>query len=173
MRSARIATVFLTASLLTGFSVSADDIRTETKSDSPASPSAGKESSQTTVPGPVPQPKSRYFTDSGSQVDSLLDRIRFKIDYSWYKSGEYFRLAISSIGDSAETKKRDVESRAAIKKDELLKEGRQAIRNTADQAMRDLGRKGGELKQDIGRMGEEIKTEASRELREKTDRLLP
>ena len=172
MRSAGFTSVFL-AALLTGFSVSADSpVRNETKTVPPA-PASAQDSSQT-VPGPaVPQPKSHYFTDSGSQADSLVDRIRFKINYSWYKSGEYFRLAIASLGDSAETKKRDVKARAAIKKDELIQEGKQAIQNTADQAVRDLGRKGEELKQDLGRMGEEIKTEASRELREKTDRLVP
>ena len=167
MRSARKTGVFLTA-LLAGSLLSADPVVQTDKKPAPPVPSASGEDSQ-----PGSRPKSRYFTDSGSQVDSLVDRIRFKIDYSWYKSGEYFRLAISSIGDSAEAKKRDVEARAVIKKDELLEEGKRAVQNTADQAMRDLGQKGEELKQDIGRMGEEIKTEASRELREKTDRLIP
>ena len=158
MRSSKKIPMFSAALLLTCLALSASSVpETDAKS---------------ALPAPA-DPKSHYFADSGSRIDSLVDRLLFKIRYSWSKSGEYFRLAIASIGDPSETKKRDAEARAAVKKDELIEEGKQAVRNTADQAVRDLERKGGEIKQDLGRMGEEIKTEASRELREKTDRLIP
>ena len=159
MRSSKKIPMFSAALLLTCLALSASS-GTETAAGS-------------ALPAPAADAKSHYFADSGSKVDSLVDRFLFKIRYSWSKSGEYFRLAIASLGDSAETPKRDLKSRAAVKKDELIEEGRQAVRNTADQAVRGLERKGGEIKQDLGRMGEEIKTEASRELREKTDRLIP
>lgn len=121
------------------------------------------------APGPG---KTYYFQNSGSQIDSLLDRIRFKISYSWGKSGEYFRLACSSITDSVPAKARDVESRISVKKEELLEQGRQAVRETAGQAGQKLSEKGQELKEDLKKMGEEVQTEAAKEFRKNTDQLL-
>lgn len=115
--------------------------------------------------------KSHYFQDSGSQVDSLVDRIRFKISYSWDKSAEYFRLACSSVTDNAVSKGRDIKAHANSKKDELLDKGRQAVRETTQQTMQDISRKGEELKQDLNQMGREVKDGAAREVRENTDRL--
>ena len=115
--------------------------------------------------------RSRYFQDSGSRVDSLVDRIRFKISYSWDKSAEYFRLACSSVTDNAVSKGRDIKAHAENKKDELLEKGKQAVRETAQQTMQDLSRKGEELKQDLNQMGREAKDEAAREVRENTDKL--
>ncbi|MBO4648826.1 MAG: hypothetical protein J5806_11795 [Lentisphaeria bacterium] len=173
MRSSRKTRVFTAALVLICLSLSAAPVPgpTEKQSNSPAPSETGDNARP--VPGQASQPKSRYFTDSGSQVDSLVDRIRFKIDYSWYKAGEYFRLAIASINDTAEVQKRDIAARAAIKKDELIEEGRQAVKKSADGAIDDLGRRGEELKQDLGRIGETITTEASQEIKEKTDRLIP
>ena len=125
---------------------------------------------QTESSSPDPNKKSRYFQDSGSQVDSLVDRIRFKIDYSWSKSAEYFRLACSSITDSAQTRGRDLKAHADSKKDELLEKGTQAVRETAKQTMEDISRKGSEIKQEVNKMGQEIKDDASKEIRENTDK---
>lgn len=119
---------------------------------------------------PAQETKSRYFQDSGSQVDSLVDRIRFKISFSWDKSAEYFRLACSSVTDNAAVKGRDIKAHADSKKDELLEKGRQAVRETAQQTMQDISRKGEELKQDLNKMGREVKDEASKEIRENTDK---
>jgi hypothetical protein len=115
--------------------------------------------------------KSRYFQDSGSRVDSLVDRIRFKISYSWDKSAEYFRLACSSVTDNAVSKGRDIKAHADGKKDELLEKGKQAVRETTQQTMQDISRKGEELKQDLNKMGSEVKDEAAKEVRENTDKL--
>ena len=120
---------------------------------------------------PAPEKKSRYFQDSGLQMDSLVDRIRFKISYSWGKSAEYFHLACSSVTDTLPAKGRDIKAHADSKKDELLEKGRQAVRETAEQTMRDISRKGGEIKQDLNKMGDDLKSEASRELRESTDKV--
>ena len=114
--------------------------------------------------------KSRYFQESGSRVDSLADRIRFKISYSWDKSAAYFRLACSSVTDKAVSKGRDIKAHADSKKDELLEKGRQTVRETTQQTMQDLSRKGEELKQDLNQMGREVKDEAAKEVRENTDK---
>ena len=120
MRSSRKTRVFPAALLLICLSLSAaPGAPADPRSKSPAPAETGGNA----VPRPTAQPKSRYFADSGSQVDSLVDRIRFKIDYSWYKACEYFRLAIASFNDTAEIQKRDMAARAAIKKDELIEEG--------------------------------------------------
>ncbi|MBE6372471.1 MAG: hypothetical protein E7055_10425 [Lentisphaerae bacterium] len=129
---------------------------------------ADRENTQTA--SPRQETKSRYFQDSGSQVDSLVDRIRFKISYSWDKSAEYFRLACSSVTDNAVSKGRDIKAHADSKKDELLEKGRQTVRETTQQTMEDLSRKGEELKQDLNQMGREVKDEAAKEVREKTDK---
>ena len=115
--------------------------------------------------------KSHYFQDSGSQVDSLVDRIRFKISYSWDKSAEYFRLACSSVTDNAVSKGRDIKAHANSKKDKLLEQGRQAVRETTQQTIQDISRKGEELKQDLNQMGREVKDGAAKEVRENTDKL--
>lgn len=119
----------------------------------------------------VPGKKSHYFQDSGSEMDDLLDRIRFKISYSWGKSAEYFRLACSSVTDSLPAKGRDLKAHADSKKDDLLEKGRQAVRETTEQTMRDLSRKGDEVKQDLDKMGNELKSEAVKEIRENTDKM--
>ena len=119
----------------------------------------------------VSEKKSHYFQDSGSEMDDLLDRIRFKIAYSWSKSGEYCRLACSSVTDSLPAKGRDLKAHADSKKDDLLEKGRQAVRETTEQTMRDLSRKGDELKQDLGKMGNELKDETVKEIRENTDKM--
>ena len=129
---------------------------------------SGAETSRT--PEKEPE-KSYYFRNSGSQVDSLVDRIRFKIFYSWEKSGEYFRLACSSITDSTAPGQRDAEARAVLKKDELLEKGKQAIRETTNQAMQNLSRKGEELKQDLHKAGEEVKSEVHDEFRKNADQM--
>ena len=137
---------------------------------------ADRENTQTA--SPRQETKSRYFQDSGSQVDSMVDRIRFKISYSWDKSAEYFRLAWSSVTDNAVSKGRDIKAHADSKKDELLEKGRQTVRDTTRQTVRDttrqtmedLSRKGEELKQDLNQMGREVKDEAAKEVREKTDK---
>ena len=130
---------------------------------------AAQENTQTTPS--KQETKSRYFQDSGSQVDSLVDRIRFKIAFSWDKSAEYFRLAFSSVTDNAVSKGRDIKAHAESKKDELVEKGKQAVRDTTQQTMQDLSRKGEELKQDLNQMGREVKDEAAKEVRENTDKL--
>lgn len=121
---------------------------------------------------PVKEPKkNRYFQNSGSQMDSLLDRIRFKIFYSWEKSGEYFRLACSSVTDSAAPKQRDAETRIILKKDDLLEKGKQAVRESARRTMQNLSRKGEEIKQDLHKAGEEMKSEVSGEFRKNADQI--
>ena len=129
---------------------------------------ADQENTQTA--SPKLETRSRYFQDSGSQVDSLVDRIRFKISFSWDKSAEYFRLAFSSVTDNAVSKGRDIKAHAESKKDELLEKGRQAVRDTTQQTMQDLSRKGEEFKQDLNQMGREVKDEAAKEVRENTDK---
>ena len=129
---------------------------------------ANQENTQSATPRQ--ETKSRYFQDSGSRVDSLVDRIRFKISFSWDKSAEYFRLACSSITDSAAEKGRDIKAHAESKKDELVEKGRQAVRDTTQQTMQDLSRKGEELKQDLNQMGREAKDQAAKEVRENTDK---
>jgi len=115
--------------------------------------------------------KSRYFQDSGARVDSLVDRIRFKISFSWDKSAEYFRLACSSVTDNATGKKQDVKAHADSKKDELLEKGRQAVRETADRAVQEISGKGEELRQELNKMGRDVKDNAVKEVRENTDQL--
>ena len=115
--------------------------------------------------------KSHYFQDSGSQVDSLLDRIRFKITYSWSKSGEYFRLACSSVTDTLPAKKRDAESRLSIQKNELLEKSKQAVRETTSRTMEGLSQKGEEIRQNLNKIGGELKSEAAEEIRKNTDQI--
>ena len=122
------------------------------------------------IQAPAAEKNSHYFQDSGSCMDSLVDRIRFKISYSWEKSAEYFRLACSSVTDSAAKKGRDIKAHAAGKKDELMEKGRQAIRETTEQTMQHLSGKGEEIKQDLNKMGQEIKDDAAKEIRENTDK---
>ena len=129
---------------------------------------ANQENTQSATPRQ--ETKSRYFQDSGSRVDSLVDRIRFKISFSWDKSAEYFRLACSSVTDNAVSKGRDIKAHADSKKDELLEKGKQAVRETTQQTMQDLSRKGEELKQDLNQMGREAKDQAAKEVRENTDK---
>ncbi len=114
--------------------------------------------------------ESHYFQDSGSRMDSLVDRIRFKISFSWEKSAEYFHLACSSVKDSAAQKGRDLKAHAAGKKDELMEKGKQTIRETTEQTLQNISEKGGEIKQDLNNMGQEIKADASKEIRENTDK---
>lgn len=118
-----------------------------------------------------PEKESHYFQDSGSRMDGLVDRIRFKISYSWDKSAEYFRLACSSITDNASAKGRDLKAHAESKKDELMEKSRQAVRETTKQTMQSISGKGEEIKQDLDKMGREIKDETSKEIRENTDKL--
>lgn len=126
-----------------------------------------------TAPAETAEPvRSRYFQDSGSQVDSLIDRIRFKISYSWMKSGEYLRLAFSSVPDSLPAKQRDVQARFEIKKDELVEQGKEAVRGAAGKAAETISEKSGELKEDLSKAGSEIADEARKEIREKTDKLI-
>ena len=119
-----------------------------------------------------PEKESHYFQDSGSRVDGLVDRIRFKISYSWEKSAEYFRLACSSIKDNAVLKGRDIKAHAEGKKDDLMEKSRQAVRETTEQTMQNISGKGEEIKQDLNKMGREIKDETAKEIRENTDKLL-
>ena len=119
----------------------------------------------------APEKKSHYFQDSGSEMDNLLDRIRFKIAYSWEKSAEYFRLACSSVTDTLPAKGRDLKAHADSKKEALLEKGRQAVRETTDKTMSDLSRRGDELKQNLDKMGNDIKSEAVKEIRENTDKM--
>ena len=116
-------------------------------------------------------PQSHYFQESGAQVDSLVDRVRFKIAYSWDKAWEYFRLACSSVPDAVPAKARDAESRIRLKTDELVEQGRQAVKDTADRTMKDLSEKGREIGDDIKKTGENIKTEAGKQFQENTDRM--
>ena len=127
--------------------------------DEPA-PDAGK--------NPAP---SHYFQDSGSQVDSLVDRIRFKIAYSWMKSGEYLSLAFSSVPDSVPAKQRDVQARLEIKKEELTAQGREAVRNAAGQAKDAISQTGSELRSDLEKAGSEIADGAREEIRQNADKL--
>ena len=123
-------------------------------------------------PGATEQtPQSSYFQDSGSQVDRLVDRIRFKIAYSWMKSGEYLRLAFSSVPDSLPAKQRDAEARIKIKTDELVEKGKDAVREAAGKAADTVSEKGVELKKDLEKTGSEIVGEADREIRQKTDKI--
>lgn len=116
-------------------------------------------------------PQSHYFQDSGVQVDNLVDRVRFKIAYSWDKAWEYFRLACSSVPDAVPAKARDADSRIRLKTDEFVEQGRQAVRETADRTMKDLSAKGREIGDDIKKAGKDIKTEAGKKFRENTDQM--
>ena len=116
-------------------------------------------------------PQSHYFQESGVQVDNLVDRLRFKISYSWDKAWEYFHLACSSVPDAVPAKARDADSRIRLKTDELVEQGRQAVRETADRAIKDLSEKGREIGEDIKKTGEDIKTEAGKKFRENTDQM--
>ena len=120
---------------------------------------------------PAP-PKSHYFQESGAQVDNIVDRIRFKIAYSWDKAWEYFRLAGSSVTDAVPAKARDADSRIRLKTGELVEQGRQAVRETADRTVKDLTEKGREIRNDLGKAGEDLKTEAEKQLRENADQML-
>ena len=117
-------------------------------------------------------PQSHYFQESGAQVDSLVDRVRFKITYSWDKAWEYFRLACSSVPDAVPAKARDADSRIRLKTEELVEQGRQAVKDTADRTMKDLSEKSREIGEDIKKAGEDIKTEAGKKFRENTDQML-
>ena len=116
-------------------------------------------------------PQSHYFQESGAQVDHVVDRIRFKITYSWDKAWEYFRLACSSVPDAVPAKARDADSRIRLKTDELVEQGRQAVKDTADRTMKDLSEKSREIGEDIKKTGEDIKTEAGKKIRENTDQM--
>ena len=130
----------------------------------------GSQDGQKTVQGGSAEQKSHYFQDSGSRIDSVVDRIRFKISFSWEKSAEYFRLACSSVTDNVTKKGRDIKARADGKKDELMEKGKQAIRETTDQTLQNISAKGEEIRQDLNKKGQEIKDDASREIRENTDK---
>ena len=125
----------------------------------------------TQTASPYQETKSRYFQDSGSRMDSLVDRIWIKITYSWNKSAEYFHLACSAAKESGSAKKQETDAPADSKKDVLLEKGRQAVRETTQQAMKDISRKGEELRQDMNKMGREVKDNAVKEVRENTDQL--
>ena len=120
----------------------------------------------------APEKKSHYFQDSASEMDNLVDRVRFKISYSWSKSAEYFRLACSAVTDSMHAKERDLKAHAESKKDELIEKSRKAVRETTEQTMKDISRKGEEIKQDLNKMGQEIKNETAKEIRKNTDKIL-
>ena len=139
-----------------------------------ASPCFAAEQPSAPAPAPVENqpPKSSYFQDSGSQVDSLVDRIRFKIAYSWEKSGEYFRLAWFAVGDAGRTKRRDAEARIAIKKDELLEKGKEKAKEAAGEVVRGISEKGKELRDDLSKAGSEVKSETMKEIRENTDQMV-
>lgn len=122
------------------------------------------------VQGVSGEQKSHYFQESGSHVDSLVDRIRFKISFSWEKSAEYFRLACSSIRDNAVSKGRDIKAHADGKKDDLMEKGKQAIRETTEQTMQNISGTGGEIKQELNKVGQEIKADASKRIHENTDK---
>ena len=124
------------------------------------------------VQSAISEKKSHYFQDSASELDNLVDRIRFKISYSWSKSAEYFRLACSSVTDTLPAKGRDIKAHAESKKDELIEKSSKAIRETTEQTMKDISRKGEEIKQDLNKMGQEIKDETAEEIRKNTDKLL-
>lgn len=124
------------------------------------------------VQSAIPEKKSHYFQDSASEMDNLVDRVRFKISYSWSKSAEYFRLACSSVTDSLPAKGRDIKAHAESKKEELIEKSRKAVRETTEQTMKDISRKGEEIKQDLNKMGQEIKDETAEEIRKNTDKLL-
>ena len=117
-------------------------------------------------------PQSHYFQDSGAQVDNVVDRIRFKITYSWDKAWEYFRLACSAVPDAVPAKARDADSRIRLKTEELVEQGRQAVKDTADRTMKDLSEKSREIGEDIKKAGEDIKTDAGKKFRENTDQIL-
>ena len=116
-------------------------------------------------------PQSHYFQESGAQVDNVVDRVRFKISYSWEKAWEYFHLACSSVPDAVPAKARDADSRIRLKTGELVEQGRQAVKDTADRTMNDLSEKGREIGEDIKKTGEDIKTEAGKKIRENTDQM--
>ena len=137
-----------------------------------ACPCFSAEGPSAPAPAQNQPPKSSYFQDSGSQVDSLVDRIRFKIFYSWEKSGEYFRLAWFAVADSRHAKCRDAEARIAIKKDELLEKGKEKAKEAAGEVVRGISEKGKELRDDLGKIGSEVKSETMKEVRENTDQML-
>lgn len=100
--------------------------------------------------------QSRYFRDSGNQMDSLVDRIRFKISYSMEKAKEYFNLACSSVTDTLPAKGRDLKAHANMEYEDLLEKGRKVVSETTEQAMQDFSRRGREIGQDFSSKGREI-----------------
>lgn len=128
---------------------------------------------------PVPP---RYFQESGADVDSLVNRIWFKITYSWSKSGEYFRLACSSVTDSLPSKKRDIKARVQIKKEEfgkktsefkdnLMQQGRETVRDSVSSASDEISREAAELQKELDDISSELREEAGKEIQNRTGQL--
>ena len=87
------------------------------------------------------------------------------------KSGEYLRLAFSSVPDSLPAKQRDAEARIKIKTDELVEKSKDAVREAAGKAADTVSEKGVELKKDLEKTGSEIAGEADKEIRQRTDKI--
>lgn len=125
---------------------------------------------------PVPP---HYFQESGAGVDSLVNRIWFKITYSWSKSGEYFRLACSSVTDTLPSKKRDIKARVQIKKEEfgkktseikndLMQQGKETVRDSVNTASDEISREAAELQKELDDISNELREEAGKEIRNRT-----
>lgn len=104
--------------------------------------------------------KSRIFQDSGSQVDSVFDRIRFKISYSWMKAGDYFRAAFSAGSDLLPAKKEELKQKTQAQKEALMEKGKDML---------DSGRKN--FSKELDKAGDKLKEESAKEIDRTVDGL--
>lgn len=118
----------------------------------------------------------------GEKADFHLNRIRFKISYSFYKSREYFRLAASSPRDAVPKHTRDLKSRLKAKQEDFGKQfsdfrkeaqqkGEEQIRKGVDQISKGFERQKDAVSEHLQKAGKEFRKEAQKEFNKQTDGL--
>ena len=124
-----------------------------------------------------------FMRNLGEKADFFCNRIRFKISYSIYKSGEYFRLAASAPKDAMPRHGRDLKKRLEIKKDEVcsrissiqedaVAKGKEKIRQETEKISDSLQHHKDAAGRALQTTGQDFTHEAHKEIKRRTDGLI-
>lgn len=127
------------------------------------------------------EPKQTAYDRTRMEVDSVLQRVRAKISYSWMRSNEYFRQMVASFEEKASSETRSVQLKTAVQTDEFKKKLHQSkkeltgkandLYKKSDAVSDDISKKTAKVKEEIEEMGKQFYKEASKEVGKTVDSL--
>ncbi|OQA86474.1 MAG: hypothetical protein BWY31_01322 [Lentisphaerae bacterium ADurb.Bin242] len=130
---------------------------------------------------PEPAQTPSAYDRTRMEVDSVLQRVRAKISYSWMRSNEYFRQMVASFEEKAAADTRKVRIKTSAQSEELKKKLNQSktelgwkaydMYRKSDAVADEISRKTAKVKEEIEEMGKEFYKEASKEVEKNVDSL--